>query len=161
MPDYTAEAARRRQAIERMLEDRQYIEQGASDAMRTAGRYLRDRYQTPSKIPGDVKSFGGMLYEGIKEDPAGFVGDMLLAPFAGVRDFADIRQMARDARAAGDPETARQIEQFSGLAALSAIPLAGPLVARGAGNAKKLAVKAAKRMPKKKGGLAVKKGRRK
>lgn len=160
MPDYTVERARRRQATARMFERPEYIEQGAQDALRTAARYAQDRYRTPSKIPGDVQSFGGMLYEGIKEDPAGFVGDMLFAPFAGVRDFADIRQMARDARAAGDPATARQIEQFSGLAALSAIPVAGPLIARGAGGAKRLAVKAAKRTAKKKGGLAVKKGRR-
>ena len=160
MPDYTAEIARRRQATSQMFDQPEYIEQGALDALRTAARYAQDRYRSPSKIPGDVKSFGGMLYEGIKEDPAGFAGDLFLAPFSGVRDFAEIRQMARDARAAGDPATARQIEQFSGLAALSAIPLAGPLVGRGAGGAKKLAVKAAKRAPKKKGGLAVKKGRR-
>ena len=160
MADYAAEAARRRRAIEQMLSRPEYIEQGAEDALRTAARYAQDRYRTPSKIPGDIKGFGGMLYESVKEDPASFIGDMLLAPFAGVRDFAEIRQMARDARAAGDPATARQIEQFSGLAALSAIPVAGPLIARGAGGAKRLAVKAAKRTAKKKGGLAVKKGRR-
>jgi hypothetical protein len=140
--------AKQQDALARMLEDYQYLGRGVGDALGTAKRYLTSRAGTPSAIPGDIKSLGGMMYEGIAEDPMGFAVDALFAPLSGTRDFADVRQQAREARAAGDEETASMLEQAAVLAGLSAIPVAGPLFSR--------SMKAVPRATKARGGLAVK-----
>ena len=93
-----------------------------------------------------------MMYDAVAEDPSGFAMDALLAPLSGMRDFADVRDQARAARAAGDEELASMLEQAAVVSGLSAIPVAGPLLSRG--------VKAVPRAAKARGGLAVKKRKR-
>jgi hypothetical protein len=140
----SAEAQRRakqQDALARMFEDYRYLGRGAGDALGTAGRYLTSRAGNPSAIPGDIKSVGSMLYEGVAEDPMGFVTDALFAPLSGMRDFADVRQQAREARAAGDEETAGMLEQAAVVAGLSAIPIAGPLISKAARGARRFAAK--------------------
>lgn len=133
--------AKQQEALERMLEDYGFLKSGVGDAMRTVQRYVGSRAARPSAIPGDVKSLGGLLYESVAEDPSGFIADALFAPLSGARDFANVRQEAREARAAGDMETAKALEQAAVVAGLSAIPVAGPLIARGARGVRRLAVK--------------------
>jgi hypothetical protein len=144
--------AKRQRALETMLAEPEYLKRGVGDALRTVQRYASSRAAQPSAIPGDVKSLGGMLYEAVAEDPMGFAVDALFAPLSGARDFADVRQQAREARAAGDEELASMLEQAAVVSGLSAIPVAGPLFSRG--------VKAAPRAAKARGGLAVKKRKR-
>ena len=141
--------AKQQDALERMFQDYQYLRRGAGDALGTAGRYLKSRAGNPAAIPGDISSFGGMMYDAVAEDPAGFAVDALFAPLSGIRDFADVRQQARAARAAGDEELASMLEQAAVVSGLSAIPVAGPLISRG--------MKVAPRAAKARGGLAVKK----
>jgi hypothetical protein len=133
--------AKQRSALERMLEGPEYLRRGVGDAFETVKGYVGSRAARPSAIPGDVKNVGSMMYEAVAEDPSGFAMDALLAPLSGMRDFADVRQQAREARAAGDNETASMLEQAAVAAALSAIPVAGPLIARGARGARRLAAK--------------------
>jgi len=144
--------AKQMSALERMFDSPEYLRRGVGDALGTAGRYLSSRANNPSAIPGDLRSFGGMMYDAVAEDPSGFAMDALLAPLSGMRDFADVREQARAARAAGDEKLASMLEQAAVVSGLSAIPVAGPLLSRG--------VKAVPRAAKARGGLAVKKRKR-
>jgi len=133
--------AKKQDALARMLEDYQYLGRGVGDALGTAKSYLTSRAGAPSAISGDIKSLGGMLYDAVAEDPMGFIGDAILAVPSGISDFADVRQQAREARAAGDNETAGKLEQAAVLAGLSAIPVAGPLIGKAARGARRFAAK--------------------
>lgn len=98
---------------------------GAMEAAGTAGRYLRD---TPlSQIPSDAGKLGGMMWEGAKEDPVGFVLDVL--PIIGeTRSGMEARDLlfkADEAEKAGDVSMASQLRQFAAVAAAGAIPAAG------------------------------------
>ena len=123
--------AKQRKSFEGMFDSPEYLRRGVVEAIDTAGRYLTSRANNPSAIPGDIKSFGGMMYEAVAEDPMGFAVDALYAPISGIRDFADVRQQARAARAAGDEELASMLEQAAVVSGLSAIPVAGPMISRG------------------------------
>jgi hypothetical protein len=133
--------AKQQNALERMFADYGYLGPGVTDLLQTIKGYASSRAGTPSAIPGDIRSAGGMLYDAVAEDPSGFAMDALLAPFSGVRDFANVRQQAREARAAGDDETAGMLEQAAVAAGLSAVPIAGPLLARGARGVRRFAAR--------------------
>lgn len=138
----------REEKTARMFEDPMQLGRGLVEGMGTAGRYLRSAFRDPSRVPRDVASLGGSMYEGIKEDPGGFVADALLAPLAAVRDVGDIRALAREAREAGDEEQASNLEQLAALSVVGGVPIAGPLLAR--------AVRQMSRRPAAGAGLAVK-----
>lgn len=138
------EEERRRQLqsdLGTMFEDARYFGRGIKDAGGTVERYIRSRAKEPKKLGSDVRGAGEMIVETVKEDPSGFIADALLAPFSGTRDLAEMRRMAREARAAGDDEGASMYEQAAVAAGLSAIPFAGPLLARGVRGAKRFAAR--------------------
>jgi hypothetical protein len=119
---------------------------GAVDAAQTAGRYLRD---TPiSQMPSDAGKLGGMMWEGAKEDPVGFVLDVL--PIIGETrsgmEARDLLMKADEAEAGGDSSMASQLRQFAAVAAAGAIPAAG-MGARVAKRATKVAGAAADAPP--------------
>lgn len=98
---------------------------GAMEAAGSAGRYLRD---TPlSEMPADAGKLGGMMWEGAKADPVGFVLDVL--PIIGeTRSGMEARDLlfkADEAEKAGDTSMASQLRQFAAVAAAGAIPAAG------------------------------------
>jgi len=134
----------------RMLENPGALAQGFANAPGTAYRYLSTR-----GLPGigqDVVSMGKMVGSAVAEDPMGFAADALFAPLAAVRDVSEVRALARQAREAGDDETADQMEQLAAMSVFGAIPVAGAAVKRGV----KAGMTVAKRAAAKKASLAVK-----
>ena len=149
-------ALRQRNAQQgRMLENSGALAQGFANAPGTAYRYLSTR-----GLPGigqDVVSMGKMVGSAVAEDPMGFAADALFAPLSAVRDVSEVRALARQAREAGDDETADQMEQLAAMSVFGAIPVAGAAVKRGVGAAAKKASLAAKpaKAAAKKASLAV------
>ena len=151
------EIAMRQRAAEqeRVLENPGALAQGFANAPGTAYRYLLTR-----GLPGigqDVVSMGKMVGSAVAEDPMGFAADALFAPLSAVRDVSEVRALARQAREAGDDETADQMEQLAAMSVFGAIPIAGAAVKRGVGAAAKKASLAAKpaKAAAKKASLAV------
>jgi len=144
----------RRQRVaeqERVLENPGALAQGFANAPGTAYRYLSTR-----GLPGigqDVVSMGKMVGSAVAEDPMGFAADALFAPLSAVRDVSEVRALARQAREAGDDETADQMEQLAAMSVFGAIPVAGAAVKRGVKAGMTVAKRAA---AKKAASLAVK-----
>jgi hypothetical protein len=125
------EIIRRQRVAEqsRALENPGALAQGFANAPGTAYRYLSTR-----GLPGigqDVVSMGKMIGSAAAEDPMGFAADALFAPLSAVRDVSEVRALARQAREAGDDETADQMEQLAAMSVFGAIPVAGAAVKRG------------------------------
>lgn len=107
------------------------------------------RTHSPSDVASDIRGGLSSYADYFRENPAEATVDMI--PFVG--DAKAVGQMIREAamaRDAGDEELAAQIESYVlPVAALGFLPEAGGLAAAGAR-------KMTRRVPKKKGGLAVK-----
>jgi len=109
--------------------------------------YGKDVFQSQSpsaKVLTDIFGLGGAIQESAGEDPIGFALDM--APVTGeIRSGMDVDKysdLADEARAAGDTESARMYEQIVALSMAGAVPLAG-MGARAAKRTAKAGIEAA------------------
>jgi hypothetical protein len=86
-----------------------------------------------ARVGADVSALGSSMVEGAKQDPVGFTLDMLplIGEYRSGRDAVKFSDLANEARAAGDLDTAMMYEQIATLAAAGAVPLGG-IGARGA-----------------------------
>lgn len=113
------------------------VARGAAQLPVTAYEYLRT--SKPMDVARDVGRFAVGIGEDIAADPAGFAAETIMSPIVAARDFAVIREKAAEARAAGDTETADNLEQLAALAVVGGVPIVG----RGAKKAVKKGVKEA------------------
>jgi hypothetical protein len=128
-----------------LLDDNSFLGQfrrGATAIPGTVRDYFRDR--SLSQIGADAKTFGGLLYEGAKNDPVGFALDMtpVIGEIRSGLEARELGQKARTAREGGDDRAASNYEQLMAVAAAGAAPLAG-MAARGARRGAKAAKEAA------------------
>ena len=89
-------------------------------AARAVGDYVASH--TPGQVLDDAASLGGRALDYVRENPAETLADTL--PFVGdIKQTTEMLREAADARAAGDLETARAIERFTGpITALTVAP---------------------------------------
>jgi len=73
----------------------------------------------------------------------------MVNPASSVQDFADVRALARDLRAAGDLDTASTMEQVAAMSPLAVVPVVGKVLGKAAKKAASLAAKPAKAAAKK------------
>jgi hypothetical protein len=130
----------RRKSQERAFEDPEKLASGVSSIPRRVMDYFRTN--TPSGIISDIGSVASSTYEAAKDDPGQFAADAILSPLAAIRDFADLRERARELRAQGLNDEAEKIEAMTGAVAMSAIPIVGRFPAATAKSAMKKSVKA-------------------
>jgi hypothetical protein len=100
---------------------------------------------TPSGVVGDVKNLASSVYDAAKEDPGQFIGDTIFSPLAAVRDFGDVRAMARKLREQGRNDEAQKLEAMAGLSVLSAIPVVGKVTGTAIRDAEQAALRGAVR----------------
>jgi hypothetical protein len=95
---------------------------------------------TPYDFANDVGGILGSVAQSAWEDPAGFAADMTpgLGEARTAAEADDLYAKIREARAAGDEETASSLENMLPLMSLGAVPIVGGLLAPG----KKLATEA-------------------
>jgi hypothetical protein len=110
-----------------MLEN---LRSGFAQIPQTAIGYGRDVLQSEAplaKVGADVSALGSGAVEGLKQDPAGFMLDMLpvVGEIRSGMDAAKYSDLANEARAANDLDAASMYEQMSTLAAAGATPLIG------------------------------------
>jgi hypothetical protein len=110
-----------------MLEN---LRSGFAQIPQTVMGYGRDVLQSEAplaKVGADVSALGSGAVEGLKQDPAGFILDMLpvVGEIRSGRDAAKYSDLANEARAANDLDAAAMYEQMSTLAAAGATPLIG------------------------------------
>ena len=144
-----AEAARQRRLKEQLAARRQNqsragenigaLGSGVASIPRRVVNYIKT--STPSGVAQDVKDVFSSTYEAAKEDPGQFAADAIFSPLAAIRDFGDVRAMARKLRAQGRNAEAEKLEAMAGVSVLSAIPIVGKV----AGTAVRDATQAAAR----------------
>jgi len=100
---------------------------------------------TPSGVVGDVKNLATSVYDAATEDPGQFIGDTIFSPLAAVRDFGDVRAMARKLREQGRNDEAQKLEAMAGLSVLSAIPVVGKVTGTAIRDAEQAALRGAVR----------------
>ena len=110
-----------------MLEN---LRSGFAQIPQTVMGYGRDVLQSEAplaKVGADVSALGSGAVEGLKQDPAGFILDMLpvVGEIRSGRDAVKYSDLANEARAANDLDAAAMYEQMSTLAAAGATPLIG------------------------------------
>jgi hypothetical protein len=98
---------------------------------------------TPSGVVGDVKNLASSVYDAAKEDPGQFIGDAIFSPLAAVRDFGDVRAMARKLREQGRNDEAQKLEAMAGLSVLSVIPVVGKVTSTAVRDAEQAALRGA------------------
>ena len=122
---------------------------GAADIPGSVYRYLRGN--EPVEIGEDVSNLASSMAADFRKDPVKFAVDMV-NPVTSVQDFADIRALARDLRAAGDLDKASMLEQVAAMSPLAMVPVVGKVLSKSAKIAAKTAAKkvaslAAKKKP--------------
>jgi len=100
---------------------------GLSEIPGTVADYIRKTAQTeaPMKEVGeDISFLGKAMYQGLKEDPIGFMLDMTpgIGQERAVKDAKDLAQKAIEAEAAGDLEAAKMYREMSGLSMSGTFP---------------------------------------
>lgn len=103
---------------------------GAAEIPGTVGYYFAEKSAQPDpsqRIAEDIRSFGGKMIEGAKQDPVGFALDV--APVVGeIRSGMEAGELitkAEEAEAVGDFDKAKTFRQLAAVAAAGAAPLAG------------------------------------
>jgi hypothetical protein len=103
---------------------------GAAEIPGTVGDYFAEKSAQPDpsqRIAEDIRSFGGKMIEGAKQDPVGFALDV--APVVGeIRSGMEAGELitkAEEAEAVGDFDKAKTFRQLAAVAAAGAAPLAG------------------------------------
>ena len=144
-----AEAARQRRLREQLAARRENqaragenigaLGGGVASIPRRVVNYIKT--STPSGVAQDVRDIASSTYEAAKEDPGQFAADAIFSPLAAIRDFGDVRAMARKLRAQGRNAEAEKLEAMAGVSVLSAIPIVGKV----AGTAVRDATQAAAR----------------
>lgn len=114
---------------------------GVASIPRRVVRYIKT--STPSDVAGDVGDLAKSTFASIKEDPAQFLGDTLLSPFAAYRDVVDMRAAAERLRRQGRYEDAQKLEALAGAAVLSGLPVVGKVAGTAVRDAEKAAVRSA------------------
>lgn len=139
-------AARRAEMSEnqsRAFENPMALLSGVASIPNRVVNYIKT--STPSGIAGDVADIAQSTYEAAKEDPSGFIGDAIFSPLAAIRDFADVRAMARKLRAQGRNDEAEKLEAMTGAVIASAIPVVGRVPGAAVRGAERAAVRGAER----------------
>ena len=139
-------AARRAEMSEnqsRAFENPMALLSGVASIPNRVVNYIKT--STPSGIAGDVADIAQSTYEAAKEDPSGFIGDAIFSPLAAIRDFADVRAMARKLRAQGRNDEAEKLEAMTGAVIASAIPVVGRVPGAAVRGAERAAVQGAER----------------
>ena len=93
---------------------------------------------TPLKVNRDLGSVARSTFKAMGDNPNAFIQDSIASIPAGLRDFGDVRAMARRLRAQGRTAEAEKMEAMAGVAALGVIPIVG----RVPGNVARTAIKA-------------------
>ena len=89
-----------------------------SEGLEAAPQYAFDYLSgTPlPEIASDVKSFGAGMVEEVLENPGRFLAETLVpgvAPYMGYKDYMELTTQAEQARAAGDTETADELNSLA------------------------------------------------
>ena len=93
---------------------------------------------TAEQVNRDLGSFARSTFKAMGDNPNAFIEESIASIPAGIRDFGDVRAMARRLRAQGRTAEAEKMEAMAGVAALGVIPIVG----RVPGNVARTAVKA-------------------
>jgi hypothetical protein len=98
---------------------------------------------TPSGVLQDVKDIASSTYNAAAEDPGQFAADAIFSPLAAIRDFGDVRAMARKLREQGRNAEAEKLEAMAGVSVLSAIPVVGKVAGTAVRDAEQAALRGA------------------
>ena len=95
-----------------------------SEGLEAAPQYAFDYLSgTPlPEIASDVKSFGAGMVEEVLENPGRFLAETFVpgvAPYMGYKDYMELTTQAEQARAAGDTETADELNSLASFALAS------------------------------------------
>ena len=131
--------AQRQKANAAVLSNLSALRQGVSSIPGRVVKYIKT--STPSDVARDVGDVASSTFSALKEDPAGFIGDAILSPFAAVRDIGDLRSKAAELRRMGRNAEAQKLEALAGTMVLSAIPIVGKVAGTAVRNAEKSAVR--------------------
>lgn len=107
--------------------------QGAVAIPSTVKGYLADVSGGPDpsqRMGDDLRKFGGMVWQGIKNDPVGALLDAtpIIGEIRSGMDAKELSDKAAAARAAGNHALADQLQQLQFVAAAGAVPIAGTAV---------------------------------
>jgi len=119
----------------------QSVLRGLSEIPGTVANYATETIQGDEPLKTfsqDVGTVGRAMYEGVKEDPKGFMLDMIpvIGEARSAMDAEEMSAKALEAEAAGDTQAAKMYREFAALAGMGAIPGLG----YGARLAKRIAI---------------------
>jgi len=140
---FEVEQAALRQNQSRAGENMSALGSGIASIPRRVVNYIKT--STPSGVLQDVKDIASSTYNAAAEDPGQFAADAIFSPLAAIRDFGDVRAMARKLREQGRNAEAEKLEAMAGVSVLSAIPIVGKVAGTAVRDAEQAALRGAVR----------------
>ena len=140
---FEADAATKRENQSRSSENLSALGSGVASIPRRVVNYIKT--STPSGVLQDVKDIASSTYDAAAEDPGQFAADAIFSPLAAIRDFGDVRAMARKLREQGRNAEAEKLEAMAGVSILSAIPIVGKVAGTAVRDAEQAALRGAVR----------------